>query len=372
MQSDSTQVFISYSRKDSEFALKLSNDLKNQGVNTWLDQTDIPGGAEWDNAIEEALEASGKFLIILTKTSVTSSNVKDELNFALQEKKQVIPILLEDCRLPMRISRRQFVDFSKSYETGLNKLLVQFNKSSSNVDKTSDERPRATIGRRKFIAKIGVVGVVVLLLSYFFGDKIYSFISPGVNPPPPDPKPYNPRFKKKRPKFTSDKFKNTITINRKSGVFHYFDSNGYTISAKDFASRNEFIAFEKNLAVFPSSDEPVDNPRLAKGSASWTAEKWAAELLKNGELRTASKRIIRGLQVTTLSSRISYRLFDLLAIICVRHPDKVYETAFEYLKQLAENSGDMKLIGRAKNWSEKVWKDKILENDVYFFDEIKL
>jgi len=34
-------VFVSYSRADSEFALKLVRDLKAAGISVWLDQLDI-------------------------------------------------------------------------------------------------------------------------------------------------------------------------------------------------------------------------------------------------------------------------------------------------------------------------------------------
>ena len=47
--------FISYSRDDSEFDLRLAQDLKAAGANVWLDQLDIKPGRPWDNAIEDAL-----------------------------------------------------------------------------------------------------------------------------------------------------------------------------------------------------------------------------------------------------------------------------------------------------------------------------
>ena len=70
-------TFISYSRADGEFALKLANDLRVAGVNIWLDQLDIPPGARWDRAVEDALETCGRLLIILSPTSAGSENVRD-------------------------------------------------------------------------------------------------------------------------------------------------------------------------------------------------------------------------------------------------------------------------------------------------------
>ena len=47
-------IFFSYSRSDaSEFAFKLAGDLRNAGMNIWIDQLDINGGEIWDGLRED-------------------------------------------------------------------------------------------------------------------------------------------------------------------------------------------------------------------------------------------------------------------------------------------------------------------------------
>ena len=41
MATETTAAFFSYSREDSEFALRLAKDLKAAGANVWLDRLDI-------------------------------------------------------------------------------------------------------------------------------------------------------------------------------------------------------------------------------------------------------------------------------------------------------------------------------------------
>jgi len=41
-------TFFSYARDDSEFVLKLATELREQGINLWLDQLDIEAGERWD------------------------------------------------------------------------------------------------------------------------------------------------------------------------------------------------------------------------------------------------------------------------------------------------------------------------------------
>ncbi len=107
-------TFISYSRQDKDFALELARELKSAGYLVWLDQLDIPAGARWDDEVERALQESEIFLIILTPASVSSENVKDEVGYAIDNGKRVLPVLLKECTVPLRLRRFQYVDFTKT------------------------------------------------------------------------------------------------------------------------------------------------------------------------------------------------------------------------------------------------------------------
>lgn len=106
-------TFISYSRRDKEFALELARELRAAGCLVWLDQLDIPTGARWDDEVEKALREHEIFLIILTPASVSSENVKDEIGYAIDHAKRIMPVLLEQCDVPLRLRRFQHVDFTK-------------------------------------------------------------------------------------------------------------------------------------------------------------------------------------------------------------------------------------------------------------------
>jgi hypothetical protein len=116
-------AFFSYSRRDSEFALRLAGDLKAAGKKVWIDQLDIRPGEQWDRAIEKDLARSPMMLVILSPSSVASDNVMDEVSFALRERKRIIPIICKNCTIPFRLDRLQRVDFSEDYARGLSDLL---------------------------------------------------------------------------------------------------------------------------------------------------------------------------------------------------------------------------------------------------------
>src|SRR5262249_61910461 len=68
-------AFFSYSREDSDFALRLAEDLKAAGASVWLDQLDILPGQRWDRAVEDALANCPRMLVILSPASINSTNV---------------------------------------------------------------------------------------------------------------------------------------------------------------------------------------------------------------------------------------------------------------------------------------------------------
>lgn len=124
------QTFISYSRVNKDFASKLAKELKEEGFSVWFDLMDIPTGARWDDEVENALHESEIFLIILTPDSIASENVKDEIGYAIDHGTRILPILLENCEIPLRLRRFQYVDFTKlTYKEGIDRaeeLLKKF------------------------------------------------------------------------------------------------------------------------------------------------------------------------------------------------------------------------------------------------------
>jgi hypothetical protein len=117
------QDFFSYSREDSEFALRLATDLKASGATVWLDQLDISPGQRWDSAVEEALVNCARMLVVLSPAAVASHNVMDEVSYASETRKTVIPVLHRDCTIPFRLRRVQYVDFRGDYGTAILRLL---------------------------------------------------------------------------------------------------------------------------------------------------------------------------------------------------------------------------------------------------------
>jgi hypothetical protein len=104
-------IFMSYARLDRHFAGFLENELKRRGYALWKDMTDIAAGEDWQEAISEAMEACSHFIVLLSSRSIDRPEVNRELGAALQARKTIIPILLEDCEVPPQLRRFNYIDW---------------------------------------------------------------------------------------------------------------------------------------------------------------------------------------------------------------------------------------------------------------------
>lgn len=132
--------FISYSSKNQLFADRLYADLQNKGVRCWLASEDLKIGAKTRIAIDESIRIHDKLLLVLSKHSVASHWVEQEVETALhrerKEKRTILfPIRLDDTVMkidtgwPALIrNTRNIGDFSKwgnpeAYRKALDRLL---------------------------------------------------------------------------------------------------------------------------------------------------------------------------------------------------------------------------------------------------------
>lgn len=134
-------TFISYSRVNSAFVVRLAKDLKSAGFDVWLDQLDIPKGARWDDEIEAAVERASTFMIVLAPESIESQNVKDELSYAIDAGKHILPVVIQPCKIPLRLRRFQYVNFTdKPYKDSLADIKHLLS-NTMQIPKAEEEKP---------------------------------------------------------------------------------------------------------------------------------------------------------------------------------------------------------------------------------------
>jgi hypothetical protein len=139
--------FLSYSRSDERVALRLAKDLRARGIAMWVDQLDIRPSEHWDRAIERAVASCKGLVVILSPRSVASDNVADEISFAIDSRKSVLPVMIERCNLPLRLTRMQVIDATDNYERALqqcfDELALRTGSERSNM--VTNETPRGRL-----------------------------------------------------------------------------------------------------------------------------------------------------------------------------------------------------------------------------------
>ncbi len=93
-------VFISYSRKDSEHALSLAERLRAEGIQVWIDQHGIIGAEQWATEIVEGIKGCSTFILLISPDSVASENVLRELSLANESRKRILPVEIQTIELP--------------------------------------------------------------------------------------------------------------------------------------------------------------------------------------------------------------------------------------------------------------------------------
>ncbi len=92
-----SDVFISYSRKNSEFARKLIDRLTLKGKDAWVDWEGIPlTSPNWWNEIKQGIEQADSFLFIVSPASMASVVCNMELDYAYALNKRVIPLIYQE------------------------------------------------------------------------------------------------------------------------------------------------------------------------------------------------------------------------------------------------------------------------------------
>jgi tetratricopeptide (TPR) repeat protein len=112
-------VFISYSHQNQDWVKNtLLAKLEQGGLKVFIDYRDFEIGESAPDAMERAVTTSKQTIIVLSPAYLKSNWGKFE-NLMLQvmdpanQKRQLIPILLEKCKIPLRLSTFTYADFTK-------------------------------------------------------------------------------------------------------------------------------------------------------------------------------------------------------------------------------------------------------------------
>jgi formylglycine-generating enzyme required for sulfatase activity len=111
-------------------------------IQPWLDEEELYPGQDWNMEIEKAIKGTDIIIVCLSKGSITKEGyVQKEIKTALDYSDYkpegavfIIPVRLEDCKPPERLSKWQYADyFEGQRERALERLLVSLKKRADSI-----------------------------------------------------------------------------------------------------------------------------------------------------------------------------------------------------------------------------------------------
>lgn len=123
------RIFLCYSLEDRSSVMELYRRLRAGGFDPWMDVHDICPGQEWRQEITRGLQRADVVVVCLSgnttnKKGYVQREIAQAIDIALEQPEGrtfIIPVRLDPCSVPERLSHLQFVDLYQ--EDGYQRLL---------------------------------------------------------------------------------------------------------------------------------------------------------------------------------------------------------------------------------------------------------
>jgi hypothetical protein len=91
-------AFVSYAHKDMREVFRTIGELNRSGFRLWYDEGIEPGN-EWPEVVGKALLNSSQVIVFMSPAANNSRNVRNEINLAFSERKELIVILIDETNM---------------------------------------------------------------------------------------------------------------------------------------------------------------------------------------------------------------------------------------------------------------------------------
>jgi hypothetical protein len=105
------KVFVSYSRDDESLVAPIVRLLRVNTVYVFQDVDGVRPGKRWREEIARGIAESNLVVVFWCRHELTSASVSEEWTAAIEQKKDLLPLLLDGTPLPKPLSEFQYIDF---------------------------------------------------------------------------------------------------------------------------------------------------------------------------------------------------------------------------------------------------------------------
>lgn len=176
------KVFLNHASEDRALVLPYFEKLRALGHEPWIDKKLLPG-QNWDEEIQRAFYSSDVILIFMTPRSVRKRGyVQREINDALERLKSllpgdigVIPLLLEECDVPYKISRvLQYIRLPNEWHKVVESLSLAAKQREIAINDGLPLGPFSVYPRKEVLKWPGLPGYTLKLRFPHFESSILS------------------------------------------------------------------------------------------------------------------------------------------------------------------------------------------------------
>ena len=123
------KFFVSYSRKDIDFAKRLTADFQKSDLDFWIDWEGIPPTVDWWKEIQKGIEEADAFVFLISPDSVKSKICGKEIDTAVTNGKRIVPIVVREIEwqdTPAQLGHLNYIFFNRdnTFEAAVQKLLT--------------------------------------------------------------------------------------------------------------------------------------------------------------------------------------------------------------------------------------------------------
>lgn len=174
-------IFISYTRDDQDAAAAIADRLSASGFSVFFDRQALVSGEAWSDKIGEELRGADAVIALLSSRSRRSTWVADELQGALDSKKLVIPVLLdqgakENWLWPL-LATRQSIELNWGSSLWHSQLNVLVEALSNSLNKETFETRRDFASNMLELNETSVRPVVIATLHRFLLLIAFAIVS---------------------------------------------------------------------------------------------------------------------------------------------------------------------------------------------------
>ena len=137
-------IFISYSHQDINIADVISDRLKNEGHDIWIDSWNIRAGDNILKKMNEGLKKADALILLVSNNSLNSKSVMSEFSAIAfgelsNKTRRVIPVIIDKCQVPNYLSQYLYIDLTIDFESGIEKLIHSLSDSNKTALVISDD-----------------------------------------------------------------------------------------------------------------------------------------------------------------------------------------------------------------------------------------